>query len=191
MLTLIEAGPLVDELRALKRFPREPGAVKAVGKLLAGNAADAAHGARIVAALLETNAEWPGPAAIVDTARKTSDAAARSRADSESQMAKWRREFQEQTEPYLCQDCGGYGVLITSTGRYEPCGCPEGSPRWVSRSTGRTCRPDDPDAVMYHDDAWFDRINAAVGAKAGIPGLPGGKRKPVQSIAKHPQAKGG
>ena len=164
MLTLIEAAPLVEELRALKRFPREPAAVKAIGKLLANHARDGQHGERIVASLLEMNSEWPGPSAIVETARRCSDAETRERSVAGSQMARWREDYKRDVEPWLCTDCSGLGILLTASGRIEACGCPEGRPKWVSPD-GKPCPSWETGAVLYMGDEWLDRLNANLAKK--------------------------
>lgn len=189
MLSRLEAMVYVDQLRLMKRFPREEGAVKALAALLAKHTADESHADLIVAEMIGTHSEWPGPAAIVEAARKTSVATARERSAAESQMAQWRREFKEHTEPNLCPDCNGNGIFQTHDGTVQACGCPEGRPRWVLGlppvqglmipACGRNCRPDEPGAVLYNSGEWLERWNRALRKKPEIAALIGLKRKPA------------
>ena len=164
-MTVIEAGPFVDELRCLKRFPREAAAVKAIVKLFADNARDGTHAERIVAGMLSAHSEWPGPSSLVTVAASVSPAEEHSRSAAAGDMAAWKREYFDRVLGGLCQDCNGFGILSTESGRLEACGCPEGRARWIRRDTGQPCLPDEPGAVFYNSDEWLDRWNRALAKK--------------------------
>lgn len=173
-MTTIEATGYIGQLSALRRFPKGDAAQKALIKQFSRHADDAAHAERMVAAIIDQHSDWPGPAAIREAAKSTLEHVDYAHSSAGSQMQQWREEYEQNIEPWLCQECRGFGVVGIEdehrrVTRYDVCGCPEGDPHWYDPATGKRCAPGVPGAVLINGDEWLAKLNRQASRGAVFP----------------------
>lgn len=203
-ITAVEATLYIEQMQALKRFPRDPKPLRAITQYVAEIMEDTDHADRTVRLLLEECDDWPGTASLKlyslrskNPARSLLDFRDPFEQDAngnyrnldmyQERMAVWRREFEENVKPNLCPDCSGYGMRKDPNDAQKVirCHCPEGLEKWVNKRTGALCQPDDKEAVRYIDPemvAWRTRIGleGMISALARMKRMPGGRSDAVE-----------